>query len=117
MPKKITNDQGHIIKALAQKDYKYVWEQVKYIGYNKVKDINERCLIYYNIVEKFNYIENNNFIYYYSRQLGFSKMDENATFFMTRTRGVIEALKTERICPTGNHSGSKIVEEISENWC
>lgn len=117
MPKTFTNDQGYIIKALARKDYKYVWEQVKYIGYNKVRDINTRNLIFYDIVTKFDYKKNNNFIYYYSRQLGFNKMDENETYFVTRTRGVIATLKNELISPTDNHGGSKIVEEFYEHWC
>ena len=33
MSKRGTNDQQHIIDAIDRKDYGYVWEQVKFVGY------------------------------------------------------------------------------------
>ena len=75
MPKtKFTNDQEKIIEAIDAKNYKYVWEQVKFIGYSKVRDINVRYMLFFEIVQKFITEKNNNFIYYYKKQLGYDLM-------------------------------------------
>ena len=100
MSKKGTNDQQHIMDALIAKNYKYVWEQVKYIGYNKVSDINERYMIFCDVVENFDYEKNNNFICYYSTQLGYYAADELTTFYVSRNRSIINSLKSEYISPT-----------------
>ena len=118
MPKtKFTNDQEKIIEAIDAKNYKYVWEQVKFIGYSKVRDINVRYMLFFEIVQKFITEKNNNFIYYYKKQLGYDLMKENETYFVTRTRGVINNWKNELVCPTDDHGGSKMVAEFYDNWC
>ena len=114
MSNKGTNDQQHIIDALIRKDYKYVWENVKYIGYKKVTDINERYMIFCDIVGKFDYNLNNNFICYYMTQLGFYAADECSTYYVSRNRTVINYLKNENISPT-DCKKSKITREL-KNW-
>ena len=46
MSKRGTNDQQHIIDAIDRKDYGYVWEQVKFVGYKKLPDINDRYTVF-----------------------------------------------------------------------
>ncbi len=98
--KQSTNDQEHIINALQKGDYKYVWEQVKYIGYKQVPDINVRYMIFYDIVEDFDYENNNNFIYFYKARLNYYNADELSTFYVSRNRNIINKLKQEYISPT-----------------
>lgn len=100
MGKKATNDQEHIIDALKRGDYKYVWEQVKYIGYANVPNINTRYMIFYDIVEDFDYENNNNFIYFYKARLKYYSADELSTFYVSRNRTIINKLKQEYISPT-----------------
>lgn len=117
MAEKFTNDQQHIIDAIKRKDYKYVWEVVKFIGIPKCRDMRVRYMLFFDIVKKFNPDENNNFIYYYIKQLGYEHMNEHETYFVTRTRNVINTWKNELVCPTDDHGGSKIVEEFYNYWC
>lgn len=100
MGKKIENDQAHIIDALRRRDYKYVWEQVKYVGYTTVPNINSRYVIFYDIVEDFDYEKNNNFIYYYKSRLKYYSADELGTFYVSRNRAIVNRLKQEYISPT-----------------
>ena len=109
-----TNDQQHIIDALSVKDYAYVWEQVKYIGYTKVADMNERYLIFYDIVDQFRYEENNNFIYYYRQHLSFYSASKNDTYVLPTSRGIVGKLKREYISPTDCEE-SKITKDL-KNW-
>ena len=89
MSKQGTNDQAHIIEALQRGDYKYVWECVKYIGYKKVPNINTRYMIFYDIVEEFDYEKNNNFICFYKTRLNYYSADELSTFYVSRNRNII----------------------------
>lgn len=113
-PAKNTNDQQHIIDALSVNDYAYVWEKVKYVGYKKVPDMNERYLIFYSVVDKFKYEENNNFIHYYLQRLTFYSASKNETYFVPTSRGIIGRLKTEHISPT-DCENSKIAKDL-KNW-
>ena len=110
---KVTNDQKHIIDALINQDYDYVWEQVKYVGYKKVSDMNERYMIFCDVVENFDYDKNNNFICYYSTQLGYYIADKLNTFYVSRNRSIINNLKNEYISPT-ECSKSKITRILKE---
>ena len=114
MKNKITNDQQHIIDALSVGDYSYVWEQVKYVGFKKVKDINQRYCIFWDIVTDFDYENNNNFIHFYLKRLDYNKKSENNTFYVTSTRSIINHLKTENISPTECNK-SKLTK-ILKNW-
>ena len=105
------NDQQHIIDALSVADYMYVWQQVKYIGYKKVADMNERYLIFCDVVENFRYEENNNFILYYSQRLQFYSASKNDTFLVPASRGVVNRLKQEYISPT-DCDKSKIAKSL-----
>ena len=115
MSKRGTNDQQHIIDALAEKNYKYVWEQVKYIGYKKVADINDRYMIFYDVVEEFDYEKNNNFICFFSTRLGYYAADElhTSTFYVSRNRSIINNLKSEYISPT-DCKKSKLTRQLKE---
>ena len=111
---KAVNDQQHIIDALSVGDYAYVWEQVKYVGYKKIKDINKRYYIFWDIVDDFDYETNNNFIHFYLKRLDYCKKGENSTFYVTSTRSIINNLKTENVSPT-DCDKSKITK-ILKNW-
>jgi hypothetical protein len=113
MARKGTNDQQHIIDALMTKNYKYVWEQVKYIGYLKVADINTRYMIFCDIVEEFDYVKNNNFICFYTTRLGYYTADECSTYYVSRNRNVINNLKSENISPT-ECKKSKITRQLKD---
>ena len=109
-----TNDQQHIIDALSVADYMYVWEKVKFVGYKKVPDMNDRNLIFWDVVTKFDYTINNNFIHYYSKHLGYYSNSKNDTFIIPTSRGVIGHLKSEYISPTECNK-SKIAKDL-RNW-
>lgn len=100
MGKKTPNDQGYLIDALRKGDYKFVWEKVKYIGYQTVPNINTRCMIFYDIVEDFDYDANNNFIHFYKTRLKYHSADELSTYYVSRNRSIINKLKQEHISPT-----------------
>jgi hypothetical protein len=112
--KQTPNDQQHIIDALAVCDYMYVWEKVKYVGYKKVADLNERYMIFCDIVDEFRYEENNNFIHFYLQRLTFYSASKNETYFVPLSRGVINRLKREYISPTDCEE-SKIAKDL-RNW-
>lgn len=114
MSKQGTNDQAHIIEALQRGDYKYVWECVKYIGYKKVPNINTRYMIFYDIVEDFDYEKNNNFICFYKTRLNYYSADELSTFYVSRNRNIINKLKQEYISPT-DCENSKLTK-ILRKW-
>ena len=99
MSKRGTNDQQHIMDALDIGDYEYVWEKVKYIGYKKIPSINERYLIFNDIVGDFDTEKNNNFIQYYSSYIGYSA-NNSRNSRITTTRGVLDRCKREYISPT-----------------
>lgn len=111
---KIENDQKHIIDALSIGDYKYVWEQVKYVGYQKISNIYERYLIFNSVVTKFDWNANNNFILYYKQHLGFNSASKNDTYIFPASRSVIATLKREYISPT-DCDESAIAKDL-RNW-
>lgn len=111
---KPTNDQQHIIDALKRKDYLYVWEQVKGIGYKKVKNINDRFVIFNDIVDKFDYENNNNFIQFYITRLNYHNIDSQPTFRVSKNRRVNNTLISEHISKTEcKHSKTA---RILSNW-
>lgn len=112
--KQTPNDQQHIIDALAKQNYSDVWNEVKYIGYRKVADMNERYLIFWDIVKNFKWQENNNFIHYYLQHLAFYSASKNETFVVPSSRGVIARLKSEYISPTECEE-SRIAKAL-RNW-
>lgn len=110
----IPNDQQHIIDALSVCDYAYVWEKVKFVGYKKVADISERYMIFCNVVDKFDYEVNNNFIHFYLQRLTFYNASRNDTYYVPASRGIISKLKSEYISPT-DCEDSKITQDL-KNW-
>ena len=105
MPKKGTNDQGHIIEALKQKNYYYVWEQVKYVGYEDEPNMNRRFIIFSRAAKDFDTEKNNNFIYFYKKYLKYLSFSKNDTFFTTDNYRVIQRLKNEHISPSDKQVG------------
>lgn len=106
------NDQGKIIQALKDKDFLYVWEQIKYVGYADVPDVTERYIIFHKACLDFDPYKNNNFILYYKNYLKFLRFDQNSTFRVTRTRSTIRKLKRQAISPT--KQTSEMVDELSK---
>lgn len=112
--RKVPNDQQHIIDALSLGDHMYVWQQVKFIGYKKIADINERYAIFCKVVEKFDCEQNNNFIKFYTDHLKFHASYQNKTFYVSSNRSIISKLKRENISPT-DCDDSSITKEL-KNW-
>lgn len=110
---KITNDQQHIIEALAAKNYNYVWEKVKVIGFRLIPDINERYMIFWDVVNTFDYKVNNNFIHFYLSHMTYYKASKHDTFYVTTNRSVIHALRNENISPSHN-TKSKIANNLKD---
>lgn len=108
---KVTNDQGDIIQALKDKNFRFVWEHVKYVGFKDVPDINERYLICYNAANQFDPEKNNNFILFYKNYLKYFRYDQNETFRVTSSRVNIKRLKAQAISPTKG-SGYKMIDEL-----
>ncbi len=113
MSKRGTNDQQHIIDALNKGDYNYVWEKVKYIGYKKMPDINDRYIIFCKKVKDFDTEKNNNFIQWYSQYIGYNSSNVKNSR-ITQSRGVLDKCKNEYISPT-DCKGFPIVKDI-KNW-
>lgn len=111
---RVKNDQQHIIEALSIGDHMYVWQQVKYIGYKKVADINDRYAVFCSIVDKFDYENNNNFIKFYLDNLKYVASYDNKTFYVSVNRTIINRLKNENISPT-ECENSSITKEL-KNW-
>ncbi|MBQ8218476.1 MAG: hypothetical protein IJZ79_01890 [Bacilli bacterium] len=111
---KVPNDQQHILDALAVGDYMYVWQQVKWVGYKKVADINDRYAIFCQVVEKFDYEQNNNFIKFFIDHLKYTAGYDNKTFYVSTNRSIINKLKRENISPT-DCEDSSITREL-KNW-
>lgn len=112
--KQKTNDQQHILDALAIQDYMYVWQQVKYVGYKKVSDINVRYSIFCDVVDTFDYTRNNNFIQFYLTRLSYYCADTNETYYVSSNRAIIHKLRNENISPSDCKS-SKITR-ILKHW-
>lgn len=94
------NDQGHIIKALKENNYIYVWEQVKYIGYKIVPDPSTRMAIFYKVVDIFNPEINNNFIHFYKKHLKYLNPDRYETYRTSDNLRMIIDVNKESISPT-----------------
>lgn len=114
--KTIENDQGYLIDAIATGEYDFVWEVVKHIGIDKVRNINQRMSKFYQIVKEFDYKRNNNFIHFYKQRLGwYDDFFNNSTFIVTRTRQVMKELIIEGISPSEDVSKTLIVKHLI-NW-
>jgi hypothetical protein len=96
----MTNDQGHIIEALKEQRYNYVWEKIKYVGFRIFPDISERYTYFGEIVTKFDPNRNNNFIQFYLDRLTNFKGYCNDTYYVTSNRTIIHNLRNENISPT-----------------
>lgn len=112
--KKVTNDQQHIIDALSIGDYMYVWQQVKYIGYKKIADINDRYIVFCDCVDSFDYKKNNNFIKFYLDRIKYSTSYNNKTYYVSTNRSIIRSLRNENISPTECEK-SNLTKEL-RNW-
>ena len=113
MSKRGTNDQQHIMNALDAGDYSYVWEKVKFIGFKKMPRINERYMIFFDIVQKFDTEKNNNFIQFYSSYIGYASTNYRNSR-ITQTRGVLDRCKNEYVSPT-DCRGYPIAKDM-RNW-
>ena len=91
----------------------YVWQQVKFVGFSTIKDINERYTVFCNVVDDFDYEKNNNFILYYKNALKYSNSYRNDTFFVTGNRTIIHNLRNENISPTDCEK-SKLTSELKK---
>ena len=110
-----TNDQGHIIEALKDENYMYVWENIKWVGYKQVTDIEERFAIFCKIVEDFDYVINNNFIHWYKTQLNYYKLDNNdSTFYVTTNKNLIKKLQAEHSNPTECGGKQHMLRELKQ---
>lgn len=111
--KQTPNDQGKIIKALRNKDYASVWEEVKWIGTGDMADISERRIIFDKCVLAFDPYINNNFILYYKKRLKWNGYSNNVECKLASSRRISEELKRQYISPTDKTS-SKITEELKK---
>ena len=68
----MSNNQFDILQAIRRKDYLYVWERTKYLGYQDVSDIEERYLLFRKAISIFNPDQNNNFISFYKSYYKFA---------------------------------------------
>lgn len=112
MPKKNTNDQEHIINAIKNKDFGYVWNKLKWIGYDDEKDINMRYIIFLRAIKDFNYKKNNNFILFYKNYIKYLRFKNN-TFVFTDNPLVIRKLKNENASPTDTTKG---ITKVLKDW-
>ena len=104
----LSNNQFDILQAIRRKDYMYVWERTKYLGYQDVSDVEERYLLFRKAISIFNPDQNNNFISFYKRY---------STFYITDNRHIIKELKNNHISPeTSEGKGRKYVLSQLEEW-
>lgn len=113
-PKKGTNDQEHIIQAIIRKDYMYIWEQVKWIGYQDEPDINKRLRCFSEIVTKFDPEKNNNFIQFYKDRLNYKALNKPVNYIFSDNRKINKETRYQSISPTDDTT-SKTANEI-KNW-
>lgn len=114
-PKQGTNDQGEIIQNLIDQKYDSVWEAIKWVGFDSIRDIDDRYLIFYEVVRKFNPKINNNFIHWYKTRLAYvSSYDFRGNRLVT-TKKAYHNMINEYISPTGDGHGSKMVASRC-NW-
>lgn len=112
----MSNNQFDILQAIRRKDYLYVWERTKYLGYQDVSDIEERYLLFRKAISIFNPDQNNNFISFYKRYMVNNKI-KNSTFYITDNKNIIKELKNNHISPeTSEGKGRKYVLSQLEEW-
>lgn len=114
MSKKGTNDQQHIIDALEAKDYDLVWEKVKYIGYKHISSMEDRYIIFFSIVEKFDTEKNNNFICWYKNYLKYANGYDFKGNRLTSNRHIHHILINEYISPTDDCGNSNIAKKLKD---
>jgi len=110
----ITNDQGEIIKAIKKGNRAYVWDKVKFIGFNDVNDVDTRYLIFNKAFGSFDPYKNNNFILFYKTYLKYERNNrEDDSYFVTNNRTVINTLKSNFISPS--EENQELIKEL-EQW-
>lgn len=107
------NGQFEILQAIKRKDFLYVWERLKYIGYTDVADMEDRYILFRQAIEMFDPDRNNNFIGFYKRYIK-NRREKNATFYITENRNIIKSLKNYNISPeVGVHNmRSHVLREL-----
>lgn len=70
------DDALKIAKAVEENDVVKLWHLVKYIGYSKVKDPDERKMVFLRAFQDFDPEVNNNFLYFYYTQLHFQGLND-----------------------------------------
>ena len=94
----------------------YVWQQVKYIGYKQIADINDRYIIFCDIVDKFDYEKNNNFIHFYKKRISYVSASKNETYYVSTNRSIIHNLRNENISPTPEQEMKSKITNILKDW-
>ena len=107
------NGQFEILQAIKRKDFLYVWERLKYIGYTDVADMEDRYILFRQAIEMFDPDRNNNFIGFYKRYIK-NRREKNTTFYITENRNIIKDMKNYNISPdTGVHNmRSHVLREL-----
>lgn len=110
-PKSTPNDQGEIIEAMKRGDRNFVWNKVKYVGYNNIPEIDERFMIFNKAFGSFNPYENNNFIMFYKTYLRYEQNNRaDNTYYVTNNRSIINTLKNDFVSPS--EENQKLIEDL-----
>lgn len=105
-------DQTPLIVAMDAGDYMFVWDKIKYVGYNIIPKINQRFLVFEFVCNDYDSSKNKNFLAYYKQQLRYKKsMFYDASYFTDDYRFVKDLIR-EKISPTGKLEG--IAKELSD---
>lgn len=113
MSNKPTTSQSHLLNLIREKQYLVLWEEVKYVGYQTITNIDERYLIFLSIVSKFDPDINNNFIHWYKQHLLYQNPNRNKTYKLTDNPAVIRKLARHAISPS-KEDGGTVVKKIIE---
>jgi hypothetical protein len=108
------NDQAKLIEYIKNSDRHHAWEAVKFIGYNDIKDINIRFLVFCKAFERFDPYINNNFIMFYKSALKYAGMSERESeaYKLTSNGNIINTLKIDFCSP--KEDLPQIVEDLKE---
>ena len=86
----MSNNQFDILQAIRRKDYLYVWERTKYLGYQDVSDIEERYLLFRKAISIFNPDQSNESNE--EEAVYWSKVSYNKYFFMKNHKEYVPVL-------------------------